>query len=43
MRTHTTLGKSMLRAGTSAYIQMGALIAQTITMSAGMAAAIRPD
>ena len=29
MRTHTTLGKGILRGGTSSYIQMGALIAQT--------------
>ncbi len=29
MKTHTTLGKDMLRGGTSPYIEMGALIAQT--------------
>jgi putative two-component system response regulator len=29
MKTHTTLGKSILRSGTSAYVQMGAVIAET--------------
>jgi putative two-component system response regulator len=29
MRTHTTLGRSILRSGTSPYIQMGATIAET--------------